>query len=279
MSMSTGRPPSPVDWGAPCGDRYGIREIVELTGVPASSIHHYRRLGLVPEPHRTSVKQFLYDDRHVAALRLIRALRQRGRSLDEIREALPSLLHGDDERAISAESLDGGDFESDRRAKTKLIDAAMEAFSEHSFREVSIAGLCERAGVAKGTFYRWFDSKEALFLATAGAAVERAIVGFASEAPMVDLADHAAAFARHLRPALPVLLEMAKRVTQESGPTIAATVGLFADLARRLGRIVNQDGGSEHVLQAGGWLIMLAVVKLFEELMGSAITDDRGLDA
>ncbi len=271
MISNAGRPPSPVNWGEPCGERYGLREIVELTGVPASSIHHYRRMGLVPEPQRTSVNHALYDDRHVTALRLIRALRRRGRTLDEIRNAVPELLRRRSDQLDTADALDVGDLVSDRSPEAKLIDAAIEAFSEQSFREVSITCLCERAAVAKGTFYRWFDNKEALFVATAAAAVERAIVGFSADAPATDPGNHPAVFARHLRPALPVLLEMAKRVTQESGPAVGATVTLFADLARRLGRIINKDGDDDGVLQAGGWLIMLAVVNVFEVLMGSEI--------
>ena len=37
------------------------------TGVPAASIHHYRRLGLLPEPERAARNRFVYDQRHVEA--------------------------------------------------------------------------------------------------------------------------------------------------------------------------------------------------------------------
>jgi AcrR family transcriptional regulator len=250
------------------GHRYRIREVVELTEIPASSIHHYRRLGLVPEPQRVSARQFLYDERHISALRMIRSLRERGCTLAEVREVLPELLPGID--------VDLDDLVADRHPEAKLIDAAIDAFAEHSFREVSIADLCERADVAKATFYRCFDSKEALFLATARAVVERAIDGFTAESPTADPQQHTAIFARHLRRGLPMLLELAKRVTQESGPTVGEAVTLFADLARRLGRIVNPNGDEILTRQSGGLLIMLAVVDIFQGLMQTELQSEDG---
>lgn len=276
MSSAPSRHRSPINWGEPSSDRFSIREVVDLTNVPASSIHHYRRLGLVPEPQRVSPNHFLYDVRHVTALRIIRSLRSRGCTLEEIRDVLPELLHDHGRRREIDDRLDVGDFVSDHSPEAKLIDAAIDAFAEQSFREVSITGLCERADVAKGTFYRWFDSKEALFLATARAIVERAIDGFSAEASSADPREHAAIFARYLRPGLPVLLELAKRVTQESGPTVGEAATLFTGLARRLGRIVNQQGDDVQTRQAGGLLIMLAVVNVFQDLMRAEIAGGEG---
>ncbi|HEY7629000.1 MAG TPA: MerR family transcriptional regulator, partial [Ilumatobacteraceae bacterium] len=76
---------TPTEWGRREGDGFGIADLVARTEVPASSIHHYVRLGLIPQPERAAPNRFLYDDRHVAALGIIRSLRQRGRTLDEIR--------------------------------------------------------------------------------------------------------------------------------------------------------------------------------------------------
>ena len=45
----------------------------------------------------------------------------------------------------------------------KILDAAREEFGERGFSESSIVGITQRAGVALGTFYTYFDSKEALF--------------------------------------------------------------------------------------------------------------------
>src|SRR3954465_9433733 len=47
----------------------------------------------------------------------------------------------------------------------KILDAARDEFGERGFAESSIVGITQRAGVALGTFYTYFDSKEALFKA------------------------------------------------------------------------------------------------------------------
>lgn len=262
--------PGAIDWGPPGRDAYTIADLVALTQVPASSIHHYRRLGLLPEPTVTAARQCRYDDRHVGALDIVRSLRRRGCTLEEILAVLPGLVASGGWR-----DGDGADLAArvgDHSPGAKLIDAAIDAFGEHSFREVSVASLCERADVAKGTFYRCFDGKEALFLATARVIVERAITGFAAEAPTTPPTEHPAAFAGHLRRGLPVLLELAKRIVTESGPTVSEAATLFAGLARRLGRVVGADGGDDEAERAGGLVIMLALVKIFEELLQAEIT-------
>ena len=47
--------------------------------------------------------------------------------------------------------------------KTQLIDAAAELFAERGYDETRIVDIVERAGVAKGLFYWYFENKEALF--------------------------------------------------------------------------------------------------------------------
>ncbi|HSR00941.1 MAG TPA: TetR/AcrR family transcriptional regulator [Sphingomicrobium sp.] len=49
------------------------------------------------------------------------------------------------------------------RTLRKILDAARVEFGERGFAESSIVGITQRAGVALGTFYTYFDSKEAVF--------------------------------------------------------------------------------------------------------------------
>lgn len=51
------------------------------------------------------------------------------------------------------------------RTMRKILDAARDEFGERGFADSSIVGITQRAGVALGTFYTYFDSKEALFQA------------------------------------------------------------------------------------------------------------------
>lgn len=52
-----------------------------------------------------------------------------------------------------------------RRTRRKLLDAAKNEFGERGFHEASISGITRRAGVALGSFYTYFESKEAIFQA------------------------------------------------------------------------------------------------------------------
>ena len=52
-----------------------------------------------------------------------------------------------------------------QRTMRKILDAAREEFGQRGYSESSIVGITQRAGVALGTFYTYFDSKESLFQA------------------------------------------------------------------------------------------------------------------
>jgi len=47
-------------------------------------------------------------------------------------------------------------------ARQRLMDAAHELIWEYSYGAVTIDAICERAGVKKGSFYHFFDSKSDL---------------------------------------------------------------------------------------------------------------------
>jgi AcrR family transcriptional regulator len=106
----------------------------------------------------------------------------------------------------------------DRRRQ--ILDAASWVFARKGFRRASISDIVARAQVARGTFYLYFDSKEAAFLAVVDefhARVQQMLDE--PEAP-VSLADHHGhallqrtlrrwleLFARHRDAALVVLRE------------------------------------------------------------------------
>jgi AcrR family transcriptional regulator len=52
-----------------------------------------------------------------------------------------------------------------RRTLRAILDAAAIEFGEKGFHEASISGITRRAGVALGSFYTYFDSKDAVFRA------------------------------------------------------------------------------------------------------------------
>src|SRR3982751_551532 len=74
-------------------------------------------------------------------------------------------VKGEDQAPIGA--ADGKAPRTPRGERTlrKILDGAREEFGEHGFSDSSIVGITQRAGVALGTFYTYFNSKEEVFKA------------------------------------------------------------------------------------------------------------------
>lgn len=52
-----------------------------------------------------------------------------------------------------------------RRTRAQLLEAAQRVFERNGFVEVRVADIVKEAGVAHGTFYTYFNSKEEIFRA------------------------------------------------------------------------------------------------------------------
>lgn len=52
-----------------------------------------------------------------------------------------------------------------RRTLRKILEAAAQEFGQRGYHDAAITGITARAGVALGSFYTYFDSKEAVFRA------------------------------------------------------------------------------------------------------------------
>jgi DNA-binding transcriptional MerR regulator len=72
-----------------------IDELARRSGVPARTIREYQTLQLLAPPRRRG-RVGVYDERHLARLRLIGRLQQRGYSLAGIRDLLEAWAEGDD---------------------------------------------------------------------------------------------------------------------------------------------------------------------------------------
>jgi AcrR family transcriptional regulator len=189
------------------GASYTIQDLVDETGIPATTIHHYRNAGLLPPPEVVAANRFRYTDRHVQALRLIRLLRERRRlPLAAIREALPELLATGDEEAFHAETWEAvvaGHAAAGEEMRDRIIAAAVELFAARGYPNVTVGDVAAKAGTAKGNLYRYFESKEALFAAGVDAVVTDVIDGMAAQA---ERAGRPLEFSE----AIPVLLVVAR---------------------------------------------------------------------
>jgi AcrR family transcriptional regulator len=77
--------------------------------------------------------------------------------------------------------LGGSSGERATATRKKLLDAAREAFDEHGYVDTTVDHIVHRAGVARGTFYTYFESKVDIFRHVASAIDEQVaqdVVGF-----------------------------------------------------------------------------------------------------
>ena len=72
---------------------------------------------------------------------------------------------GEGTPASSVETAKQPRTERGRRTLRKLLDAAAAEFGERGFHDASISAITARAGTALGSFFTYFDSKDAIFQA------------------------------------------------------------------------------------------------------------------
>jgi AcrR family transcriptional regulator len=227
-----------------------IAEIVERSGVPSATVHHYRRLGLLPAPQRVAANRFLYDERHVRALRLIRALRERRRlGLDEIRRILPQLLGLSGEEAFRPEMWDQAVGLHQRTARsrdagTRLLDAGRRAFVRRGFADVRVDDVCNAARVAKGSFYRYYRSKDDLYFAACARTTEDLVAELERRAGGRRLADDEVVglLATLLQPVLSLYLDLLARAFQRQPGCMRAVRQSFDDVEQAVDRHLRHRG-------------------------------------
>jgi len=224
-----------------------LSELVTRTAVPASTVHHYLRCGLIPPPNRCAPNRFSYDERHVTALRLIRVMRdKRGLGLEEIAVRLPDLLTRSDIAAALAEA----DPDGEPGTAARLVDAAIDAFQIRSYGEVTVADIADGAGVAKGSVYRHFASKEALFTAAIERVLDDTAADFAAAVERLGGPEGVAAaperaakeFARLVAGTLPLLLELGARAAKGHRPSQDLARRVLRTLATAAGRPLSAPG-------------------------------------
>ncbi|MFT3839045.1 MAG: MerR family transcriptional regulator [Myxococcaceae bacterium] len=139
--------------------RWRIGDLAKAAGLTVRTLHHYEQLGLLA-PARNSGKQRLYDSHDVQRLYRVRALRDLGLSLSEVRDALEGRAAPLSE--LLRKHLDGVDAELKRlrRLRAMLAHAARKGVDPEevlatieAMSEVSRAAD-KRAG-AKSTEVAW----------------------------------------------------------------------------------------------------------------------------
>jgi len=229
---------------------FSMSELVERTGVAAATIRYYLAEGLLPPPRRAAANRFLYDERHVEVVRLIRLLQERRNlPLETIGRLLPDLLPD----LLGHEA--GGVFHPEMwgqllavhfpaaagpSAADRLLEAGLAAFCRHGYSDVSVDDVCRAAVLAKGSFYRHFSSKEELFLAAAALAGSRAAAATRLSAADAALSRTEAAelLAIELAAYLAVVLDLSSFAAQRRPGHARVLRSVFAELASAVSSIL-----------------------------------------
>lgn len=241
----------PMDPESPPDRRFSLSELVARSGVPASTIHHYRRAGLIPSPARETANRFAYDERHLEALRSIR-----------------------DHAAVDPE------------CRARVVAVAIEAFQTRSYSEVTVSDIAEAAQVAKGTVYRHFASKEDLLTAAIDSLLADTESRFASAVTALggpagltgDPEKTALVFGHLVAGVLPMLLELGARAAKGHEPSADQARHVLRVLAEAAGRpFTGRTAEAEVAIKAGLALIQSAFATVLAWAVGPDWPPDAGL--
>ena len=109
----------------------------------------------------------------------------------------------------------------------EIIEAALELFTERGFGATRLEDVAKRAGVAKGTLFVYFPTKEDLFRAVAQSVLATNLDPMLQAVTAID---------RPMREMIPMLLVHAAKITQTRVPAIIrmllSEARMFPDLAK-----------------------------------------------
>ena len=135
---------------------YKISELSRISSTPIPTIRYYIKEGLLPTAIKTGKTSAFYSDDHLARLRLIKKLQtEEQRPLASIKDELDRIP------PVSAPDNDTVIVSSEKR--NAIVSAAIDLFINKGLGETSIDDIVNKAGIGKGTFYKYFKDKDDLF--------------------------------------------------------------------------------------------------------------------
>ncbi len=137
------------------GAHLTISDLADRSGLPISTIRYYVREGLIPPGQRLSRTRIRYDANHLKALETVKPLREAGVPLAEIRSRATPVVDTPDDSAIA------------EARRNDVLEAATSCFLRAGFAGTSLGAIARSASMSKATLYRYFSSKEEIFMACA----------------------------------------------------------------------------------------------------------------
>jgi len=143
-----------------------IKELVQKSGVPRTTIHFYLRQGLLHPPHKTGRTMAYYDDSHLEQLKKIQNLRKGSRvPMSFLKEQLASVVS--DVRDVPADydvSKTVVTTKEKEQKRKEIIKQAIQIFIQKGYHRTKIADITRSLKISTGTFYLYFNNKRDLFV-------------------------------------------------------------------------------------------------------------------
>ncbi len=150
-----------------------IKELVEKSGVPRTTIHFYLRQGLLHPPQKTGRTMAYYDDSHIQRLKEIQELKKGARvPIAILKEQIGAIEDG--KISIPAEfnplsnGYDAGKpvstTKEKKRKRQEIINNAIQIFSQKGYHQTKISDITNSMKISTGTFYLYFENKRELFI-------------------------------------------------------------------------------------------------------------------
>ncbi|MBC2716345.1 MAG: MerR family transcriptional regulator [Desulfobacteraceae bacterium] len=146
-----------------------IKELVEKSGVPRTTIHFYLRQGLLHPPHKTGRTMAYYDESHLKQLKEIQNLKKGARvPIAFLKEQVNSINQVDSPVSTAYNGYDVGKPVTTTKEKKKkrqeIIKHAIQIFSHKGYHQTKISDITGSMKISTGTFYLYFNNKRDLFI-------------------------------------------------------------------------------------------------------------------
>ena len=143
-----------------------IKELVQKSGVPRTTIHFYLRHGLLPPPLKTGRTMAYYNENHLHRLQIIEKLKTGSRMpISFLKKQLDML---DNEVSSKAEQYDVTKIVATTKEKKlkrkEIVKQAILVFSQKGYHRTKIVDITRSLQISTGTFYLYFENKRDLFM-------------------------------------------------------------------------------------------------------------------
>jgi AcrR family transcriptional regulator len=135
-----------------------MSELAKLSGVSVEKIRHYIQKEILPKPIKINRTAALYTRQHLERLELIKKLHKENElPITVIRQMINSVI-----------KIEGSgspvQAENPSVVREQLVNSSIELFRKKGYEGTTITDIVKAANIARNTFYRYFRSKEELFL-------------------------------------------------------------------------------------------------------------------